>query len=643
MKKALVGLLCLAALLAAIVVVVPRFVPVDVFRGRIVALVKQSTGRDLKIAGPVTLSLVPTLALQADDVTLSNAPGGMAVDMARLKSLQIDLKLFPLLRGMVVVDRLVLVAPAIALEVDTDGRPNWVFARPPAAASPAAPAAGANQGERGASLSELRLDDVELTNGTISYANRRTGKQVSITGIAMKVSLPSLDAPCTFDGSAVWNNEPVALAATIAKPGLLERGGPSPLWIKLRSKPVTFSFDGNASGATIDGMDGAVDLSMPSLRDFATWTGYPLTLGGNGFGPLAVKGKIAAAGSVYTFSNAALSLDAVKSQGELTLDTGGARLYAKARLSIDQLDLNPYLAANSAGPAKPSSGSAAPDHGSAPGWNDEPIDVAGLKAIDADLDLSAGGIQYRKITLGKSALTVHLKDGRLGADLGQIALYDGSGQGKLAIDGSGALPAVQASFSLVRVQIGPLLTDTIGMDRLSGTGSVEIAVSGHGRSEQDLIATLEGRGAINLAKGTYKGANLPGLVKNAAASLNGGGQQTDFSSLSATYVIAAGIVRNNDLKLVSAELPMEGSGTVDLPRRRVDYKVTPRLAGIVAVPVLISGPWEQLTYRPDLVGIVADPAKIVGGVMTQGAKGIGGTARDLGNPLGGALKGLLGK
>jgi AsmA protein len=644
-RKALIGLAVLLVLVIAGLLLAVRFVPVDAYRGRLVTLVKRATGRDLRINGGMSLSLVPHVALSAKDVAFANAPGGQAVNMAQLKSLEIQLKLLPLLHGELVVDRFDLVDPVIALEVDKAGHPNWVFAPAAAPVGAAHAPPPARQGEAGAGLSELRLDDVELTNGTISYTNLQTGQQISVTGIGMKVSLPDLESPCVVDGSAVWNGETVSLAAVLSKPGALERGEPMGVALKLQSRPINVAFDGTTTGAAADRIDGTIDLAVPSVRELAKWMGHPLTLGGSGFGPLAVKGKIAAAGTRYGFSDASITLDALKTSGDLTVDTGGARPFAKGRLAVEQLDVNPYLG-TAPTVSKPGAGGTASGRPAAGGWSDEPVDVAALKAVDADLSLSADAITYRKIALGKSALTLQLKDGRLDADLSQITLYGGGGHGKLTVDGTATVPAVQAAFSLAHVQAEPLLDAVLGMDRLSGTGSFDVTLGSRGRSERELVAGLDGRGSLNLTKGAYKGANLVGLVKNTAMPILGGqasGEQTDIASLSASYVIAKGLIKNNDLKLVSADLPMEGAGTIDLPQRRVDYRVTPRLAGAIAVPVLISGPWDQLSYRPDVVGIVTDPAKAVGGLVGAGAKGVGGAVNGVANPVGGVLKGLLGQ
>jgi AsmA protein len=77
------------------------------------------------------------------------------------------------------------------------------------------------------------------------------------------------------------------------------------------------------------------------------------------------------------------------------------------------------------------------------------------------------------------------------------------------------------------------------------------------------------------------------------------------------------------------------------------------------VPVLVQGPWDNLSYRPDLEGLIKqqiDPGKLLegklpGGLPIPGGSGAGQPGGAVqpsqpGSPLGGAadaLKGLLGK
>jgi AsmA protein len=659
-KKLLIGLAVVIVLVIAAAIAVPFFIPLDTYKAKIIALVKSETGRDLKIAGPVHFSLFPSVALEANDVSLSNPAGAASPNMVQLKTLDVELKLIPLLHGGLEISQFKLVQPVIALEVDKQGKPSWAFtpatpagAAPPAA-QPTAPSTPATSGDNAANFSAISLGDVSIVDGQASYLDQRTGQKKQLTGINMKLSLPSLDEPFAAKGDAVWDGEKATLTLQIDKPGAVQHGGASPVAITFAAAPINFAFKGDATGVALSKLTGGIDLSIPSVRGLAKWAGVAFDAPGTGFGRMTLSGKIDKQGDKIAFSNAVITLDAIKATGALTVDTGGAKPALSGRLDVDKLDVNPYLASEnkSAGTSTSTStsnsgagaGAAPPAASSAKssGWSDTPIDVSPLKLANADFDLSANSILYRKIQIGKSALSLHLKDGRFEANLSQIALYQGKGQGKFTVDGSGATPAIAMNFNLSGVAIQPLAKDTADFDKLSGTGSVVIDVTGHGKSQREIVNSLGGKGSLNLANGKIQGVNLVAFVKNTAQALTsaiGGNNATDFGALTGTYTITNGILKNNDLKLTSPEVPMTGAGTVDLPQRTVNYRVTPNVAGVLAVPVDVTGPWDNLSYRPDLAGIAKglaeDPGKALD-LLKGGGSGAGSGAGNL-------LKGLLGK
>jgi AsmA protein len=101
-------------------------------------------------------------------------------------------------------------------------------------------------------------------------------------------------------------------------------------------------------------------------------------------------------------------------------------------------------------------------------------------------------------------------------------------------------------------------------------------------------------------------------------------------------------VTNTDMALKSPILRVTGKGTVDLPQRRVSYRVEPKavattqgqggpadVAGIT-VPVIVEGPWDNLSYRPDLAGAVGSATK--GKAIEELEKRVPG-AGDLGKRL----------
>ena len=77
------------ALLAALVVAVPLLVPTTSLKSEIESRVSQATGRAFRIHGALTVTLFPSVSLDASDVTLANAPGGKAPDMVRIGRMRI--------------------------------------------------------------------------------------------------------------------------------------------------------------------------------------------------------------------------------------------------------------------------------------------------------------------------------------------------------------------------------------------------------------------------------------------------------------------------------------------------------------------------------------------------------------------------
>lgn len=661
MKKVLIGLGILAGVVIVAAIVAPFFIPVDVIRDEIIAQTEKATGRKLSIEGPVKLSLLPSVAVEVNKVAFANAPGASAPEMASLSKMQVRLKLLPLLSREVAIDQFVLIDPVINLEVDRNGRPNWQFTQPapgqPAASAPETPAGG------GSPLSQIRLGDVRLENGKLTYRDARAGTTETLDNVNLKLKLPSIEQPFDAEGSVTWNGKAIKVTAHVANPrALLVDNRASDMDIKVAGEPLTLGFGGSLKVAPPLALNGAVDLTVPSVRALAAWAGRAIEAPGNGLGPLAIKGKVTANGAKYSFTEASIDLDAIRSKGNLEVDTGGARPVLKASLDVDMLDLNPYLP-----PEQPAGQSRDAPGGKAADWSDDPINLAGLKAADADLALSVGGIKVRKIDVGKSALKVALKDGKLAADLTELNLYEAKGTGRLVLDGSGTVPGLQSTFKLAGLQIAPLLGAAADFDMMTGKGALDLDISSRGGTERQLVSGLNGKGDLKLNDGTIKGIDFVRMLCNpveAVQALGGKidpGAKTDYSEMGLTYAIVNGTVQNNDLTLLAPLFRAEGAGTIDLPKRSLNYRAVPKLvascsgqgasAGQVglSLPVVVSGPWSNVSVRPDFNPLEVlknfNPADTLKGVVP----GLGGAGQQQpqqqqpGGGVGDALKGLLGR
>src|SRR5690349_12201425 len=197
--------------------------PVDFVRDQMVQQVKAHTGRDLVIAGPTSIALLPQVSVHLADVTLSEPPGMGGAPLLTAQSFAIDVPLLSLLSRQFAVKRLLLVHPTVELRIDADGRRNWSFAKAPTGTQPPGdteaaatqPTPGRLAGSSkaagvGAAFDQLSLENVHISDGTLRFADERKGALKEITAINVTLSLADLAGALHGKGSFAWKGEQVA-------------------------------------------------------------------------------------------------------------------------------------------------------------------------------------------------------------------------------------------------------------------------------------------------------------------------------------------------------------------------------------------------------------------------------------------------
>lgn len=144
--------------------------------------VKDSTGRDLKIAGPVRLSVFPSISVEAEQVSLSNASWASSPDMLTLKKIDLDISLFPLLKGSVEISRVGLQGLVVNLETSKAGEGNWnltppVLAAPNAASQPIS-ASSSSTSSAAADSTFVSLKTLDVIDARITYRDNNPQEKV---------------------------------------------------------------------------------------------------------------------------------------------------------------------------------------------------------------------------------------------------------------------------------------------------------------------------------------------------------------------------------------------------------------------------------------------------------------------------------
>ncbi|MGQ3301663.1 AsmA family protein [Reyranella sp.] len=468
-----------SAFLALAGLAAPTLLNIDQYKPAMIAAVKEATGRELVIEGPLKLTVFPTLRISARQVHFANAVGAKGAQMVDVRWVGITPSFWALLQGRIEVGRLTLFRPTLVLETDAEGRPNWEFHPGAGAAQPAgAPSSGLH----------LTIGTLKIREGTLSYNNPATGQTLKAENLEALASVGSLQGPFDFDATATVNGVPLSLMAKVGAP--TDRG--SDMSFKLKVQSGSLNFDGHVSRIAPDAdVKGKVSLATGGLTDFIASL---MRAGGQeapafdaaAIGAFAFNGDIDLSAEKLALTDFRMSIGTESVSGSVTLLTG-AKPSLESRLSLQKVDAEKWVALLSdpdalrpkpvAAPAAPPASAAAPAKAAAAparaSLSPFPPEFTVLISIDAK------EVSYRNGSARDVGLAVEIRNGviavpRLSATLpGDMVLKanaEAAAPPAPAVPASkpGAAPPVQSAgqFSLT----GPRLRETLAWLAIDTSG-----------------------------------------------------------------------------------------------------------------------------------------------------------------------------
>lgn len=604
--------------------------PTDLIRDHLVEQVRARTGLDIVMSGRASMRFFPRSEVVIGDVTVAS-PGSMSGEpILRVGSVTAGVLLWPLLRGEVRLDHIVLRRPELVMRIDADGRRNWDFAQAPelrqrldrhlaggglswlipeAAAAPrrTRPSASAD------------LGDVRIEEGSVRYLDDRRGLREEVSALNLRLG-GSANSPITGVGEFVWRGDRHQISASIDSPEALLARAPARVAIRLQGSQVDAAFEGTIAERSGERLSGEISLKADSLSGLVTRLGMRLS-GEASPGAVSVAGKVSASDTSISLTDAEFHLDKLTAKGRVALDTPGAgRPRLHANLELSELDLNRWLALGAPRPqnskangkrrqrhpfpggsegaparsindllkrdGKAGAGDPQPEDREIParhGWSEADLDLSLLGLVNANVDLTVDRLAYRDMSIGPARISAQLNDRVLKASFQEMRLYEGVGKGNVNLDATGTAAVLQASFEAEGVSALELLQDAARFDWIAGRGRVSIAIAGRGKSERSIVETLDGTAVFSFHDGALLGFDVPRRIEGLQHGQFHGlersaSEKTSFSELVATFRIKDGVAENRDLRLQSQLLRISGSGTADLPRRTLDYTMRPKLA-----------------------------------------------------------------
>ena len=138
--------------------------------------VKEESGRDVTISGPVSLSIFPVMGVVAEQVSISNPSWASQSEMVKLKRIDLDIKLLPLLKRNIEIGHIKLSGLDLYLQTQKDGTGNWLLT-PTSVHSNANSGLASDQGGMGVGALNSP-EEITVTDARIHFQNAGEAEQV---------------------------------------------------------------------------------------------------------------------------------------------------------------------------------------------------------------------------------------------------------------------------------------------------------------------------------------------------------------------------------------------------------------------------------------------------------------------------------
>jgi len=552
----LVGLLIIA------VIVLPFVFDPNQYKGEIIRLVKDKTGRDLKIDKKIGWSFFPRLGVEAGGLELSNAPGFGKEPFATIDAAGVQVQFLPLFSGQIAVDTVFLHGLNLNLAKNAAGRNNWedMLAK---GAKPAEPELEKAPGKL--PIKGLSIGRLDIKRANIKWRDAAAGSMLAVRNLELStgrfVSGEPLDLRLGFE-LARDKTAPIKAALQgrlTASPDALAL---AKLDLKVDDSRLTGSMEIQNFASPAVRFDLALDkIDLDRYFDAEKPAGTPATGTKSAPSPTA-DGPRDGAGRATPGAVAEPPV-------ELPLSTLRS-LDVKGKFRIQELK------------------------------------ALGLRSSDAHIQLNA-------------------KNGLIALGPNQAKLYNGNYRGETVLDVRGKTPQLKMDEKLEQVQVGPLLKDMQLFDHYTGTGNIGLKLTAQGFDAGQIKKSLNGTVAIAFRDGKIEGVDLIKLIEQARALRDAArgkpvtvkatkSDATVFKSLTANVRVVNGVAQNDDLVLDGANLRATGRGTADLTRETLDYRLNATVAEGAerrgtTVPVIITGTFANPSFNVDFGALLKKEAE----------------------------------
>jgi uncharacterized protein involved in outer membrane biogenesis len=594
------------------------------FKGPVERAVQAKTGREFHIHGDLDVDLGRVTTVRGDGLTFANATWARQPQMATADRAEIDLRVWPLLRGQVRIPEIRLVRPDVLLETapDKDQPGNWDFLGPSDGDPPV--------------LQRLLVDD-----GRLQFRDAAGKTDVLVSLDSGKPRDKDSGPPLLVKGKGRWQGNPFSL----------EGNTESPLELTNTGHPFRIHLDGRAGSthAIASGtltnpfqlrvFDLELMLSGQDMEDLYPLIGVAMP----STPPYRLKGRLKRDNAVWRYENFTGTAGDSDLGGTAQIDVSGERPFLKADLVSKRLDFDD-LAGFIGAPPKTGAGESANAEqkakaaalaASAKVLPETPYDLSKLRAMDADVRWKAQRINSPTLPLDDMDAHLKLNDGLLRLEPLNFGVAGGDIRSTIRMDARKQAISTQLQATIRKVQLGKLFPDAKLAEQASGGISGDINLTGQGNSVAAMLGSSDGAVALGIGRGHVGNLimELAGLdVAESVKFLFTGDKQIPLRCAWGDFAVDNGVMQSRSLAFDTTDTLILGEGKVDLKQEQLDLLLRPRPKdmSILALrsPLRIGGTFKDPSFRPDFkalgirgaialaLGSIAPPAALLATIET---------------------------
>ena len=589
------------------------------FKGPVERVVQAKTGRALQI-GNLDVDLGRVTTIRADSVTFANAEWAKQPKMASADRVEIDVRVWPLLRGSVQLPEIRLTRPDALLQTapKADQAGNWDFM-------------GESSGGEPLQLRRLHIDD-----GRLQFLDERGRTNIQVAVRSGEPKQAHAAPPLLVSGKGSWQGNAFTLNGNTESPLELTNSG----------HPFRIHLDGRA-GATHAVASGTLinpfqfqtfklqfRLSGQDMEDLYPLLGIALP----STPPYRLDGQLSRDHQVWQYQKFNGTVGDSDLGGDVKVEVGGERPRLTANLVSKRLDFDD-LAGFVGAPPKTGGEETANAEQKAQAARlaakptilpDTPYNLGKLRSMDADVRLRAQRINAPSLPLDDMDAHLFLDDGLLRLEPLNFGVAGGDIRSTVRMDARRPQIATSLKASVRRVQLGRLFPDAKLAEQASGGIGGEIDLTGNGNSIAAMLGSSDGTVAVGMGKGHVGNLimELAGLdVAESLKFLFTGDKQIPLRCAFADFGVKDGLMDSRALAVDTTDTLIIGEGTVNLKNEQMDLLLKPRPKDISILalrsPLRISGTFKDPGFRPDFkalglrgaialaLGSIAPPAALL--------------------------------